>query len=121
MGEVSKDERFNAYMEAIRRRVCAVCLDQRDDGTCRLAGGRVCAIEAHMPHVVTAILGIRSNRMDEYVQAIRAQICGDCKQDLDGYCTYRDKGECALWTYLPLVVDAIEEVSGVPVEGRDAT
>ena len=104
-------ELYRAYLDAIRSRACTVCLDQRDDGTCRLPHSRVCAIENHLPALVEALLKIDSNRMDEYEQAIRAQVCGTCPaQHDDQRCGYRDKGECALWTYLPLVVDAVFDV-----------
>lgn len=110
MAETPRDERYQAYMDAIRRKVCTVCLDQRDDGSCRLAGGRVCAIEAHLPGVVHAILSIESDRMEEYEAAIREQVCRSCSnQDAVGQCAIRERGECALYTYLFLVVDAIQE------------
>lgn len=110
MGEVSREEQYQAYMDAIRRRVCSVCLDQRDDGTCGLTRGRDCGIEVHLPKVVEAILSIESDRMDEYADAISAQVCSRCpNQELQGYCPFRDRGECALSTYLSLVVDAVEE------------
>lgn len=109
-----KDERYQAYWDAIRRKVCSVCLDQADDGSCGLTKGRICGIEAHLPRVVEAILSIESDRMDEYVDAIRAQVCARCEnQDATGYCRYREKGECALDTYLYLVVEAIEDVKGI--------
>jgi hypothetical protein len=111
MSEVG-EERYQPYMDAIRRRVCAVCLDRRDDGSCRLDGGRMCAIEAHVPLVVETILTVRSDRMDDYVDAIKSRICGRCRcQDLAEHCAFRHRGECALWTYLPFVVDAVEEAS----------
>jgi len=51
--------------------------------------------------------------MDEYVYAIEDQVCRRChEQDAQGRCRLRDRGEFALYTYLPLVVDAIEEVKG---------
>ena len=58
------DDRYQAYMDAIRRRVCAVCLDKRDDGSCHLAGGRLCAIEAQLPRVVEAVLAVRIEQTD---------------------------------------------------------
>jgi len=106
------DDRYQAYMDAIRRRVCAVGLDKRDDGSCHLAGGRLCAIEAQLPRVVEAVLAVRSTRMDDYVDAVKDQICAGCRgQDQQGQCSLRESGECALWTYLPLLVDAVEEVT----------
>jgi hypothetical protein len=111
MAERTKEERYWAYLEALRRRVCSVCLDTADDGTCGLAANRVCAIEQHLPRLVDTILSVTSQRMDEYVSAVEAAICGRCtEQDERGFCRLRQKGDCALSIYLPLVVDAIEEV-----------
>jgi len=100
---------YQPYLEAIRRRVCAICLDGPGDGTCRLTG-RLCAIEAHLPQVVEAIAAVQSNQMEHYVRAIESQVCSVCDQaGPAGGCRVRDRGECALATYLYLVVDAIEE------------
>ena len=50
--------------------------------------------------------------------AIEAAVCTRCpEQDTQGHCDLRSKGECGLSTYLPLVVDAIEEVKSA---GREA-
>jgi hypothetical protein len=98
------------YMEAIRSHVCRVCLDSRDDGRCSLSGS-ACAIESHLPEVVEAVLATRSLRMDEYYDAIQARVCSGCAhQNAAGTCNERDARECALQTYLPFVVDAVEAV-----------
>jgi hypothetical protein len=111
MAERSKEERYQAYWEAIRRRVCSVCLDGADAGGCGLAANRSCAIEQHLPRLVETVLTVSSGRMDEYVAAVEAAICGRCTdQDERGFCRLRQKGDCALSIYLPMVVDAIEEV-----------
>jgi hypothetical protein len=118
MSTAPKPDRYQAYRDAIQRRVCSSCLDQRDDGSCQLGGKRVCAIELHLPRIVQAVMAVESSRMDEYVDAIKAQICSSCPQeDAEGHCDLRAGGDCALWTYLPLLVDAIEEVRG-PLENR---
>jgi hypothetical protein len=103
------DARYEEYLEAVRRRVCTVCLDRRDDGSCGLSH-RTCAIEAHLPHVGEAVLKIESARMDEYVAAIETQICGRCESGPAERCGHREKGECALDTYLYLVVAAVPDV-----------
>jgi hypothetical protein len=109
MAPVAAD-RYQAYLEAVRARVCAVCLDRRDDGTCGLARGRECALEAYLPEIVDTVLAVNSTRMDEYMQAIEARICSKCRsRGAAEECPFRDKGQCALWTYLPLAVDAVEE------------
>ena len=105
-------EREQAYLEAIREQVCRVCLDQASDGSCGLSR-RTCAIEAHLPRLVGVLAGIQSTRMDEYDAAVRAEICPSCpQQDAQGACAVREASDCALLTYLPLVLDAIESVNG---------
>jgi hypothetical protein len=104
-------ERERAYLEAIRARVCHVCLDQRDDGSCGLTQ-RTCAIEGHLPRLAAVLAGIDSRQMDAYDTAVRAEICPSCsQQDAEGHCAIREAGDCALLTYLPLVLDAIESVN----------
>jgi hypothetical protein len=111
MAELALDPRYQAYMEAIRRRVCAVCLDGRDDRSCGLTG-RVCAIEAHLPQVVAALSAVQSGSMLDYEAAIRAQVCPGCEhQDDQGTCRLRDHADCALDAYLSLVLDAVEDVN----------
>jgi hypothetical protein len=109
--QASVDDRYDRYREALRRRVCAVCLDSRDDGSCGLDAGRHCAVDEYLPRLVDVLLAVRSGRMDEYAAALESEICSRCaSQDKEGACRLRDRGECALAVYLPLIVDAIEEV-----------
>lgn len=109
---MDEDNRSAAYRDAIRRRVCAPCLDGRGDGTCGLSG-RTCALDVHLSRIVETIAAIDSPRMDEFVAAIEAQVCPGCEpHGADGSCRVREQGDCALATYLPLVVDAVEEVRG---------
>jgi len=107
-------EEYLAYWNAIQRRACALCLDAADDGGCGLPRARTCALSAQLPTIVETILQVTSDRMDDYVTAIEATICARCaQQDAHGRCDLRNQGDCGLYTYLPLVVDAIEEVKGV--------
>jgi hypothetical protein len=101
---------FAVYWDAIRRRVCAPCLDGRGDGTCGLSG-RACALDVHLPRIVEALLRVDSSRMDDFITVIETEICAGCESRGSGStCRLREQGDCALATYLPLVVDAIEEV-----------
>lgn len=100
---------YQTYIDALRRQVCAVCLDGRGDGSCGLTRRR-CALDAHLPRVLEAIADVKSNRMHDYVEAIESEVCSSCDQlGHDGGCRLRSLGECALATYLSLVVDAVEE------------
>jgi hypothetical protein len=98
------------YREAIRRRVCSVCLDSRDDGSCGLSG-RVCALESHLPQLVAILTSLDSPSLDDYTAAVRAQVCSRCEsRQPQGACQLREAAVCALDAYLPLVLEAIEEV-----------
>ena len=104
-------DRYQPYREAIRRRVCAVCLDSANDGSCRLSGERTCAIDEHLPRVLGAIRDVQERRGDSYASAVEARVCRHCAaRDARGGCALRQGGRCALDVYLPLVVEAIEEV-----------
>jgi hypothetical protein len=110
---MSLAEQYQAYWDAIQRRACGVCLDAADDGGCGLPAGRTCALPSELPAIIEAILQVKSDRMDDYVTAIEAAVCARCpEQDGEGHCGRRDRADCGLYTYLPLVVDAIEEVKG---------
>jgi len=96
-------------VDAIRRGVCGVCLDQRNDGACARAG-RACAIERYWSAISRAVNAIDSDRMDPYYESIEAQVCRGCSdQDAAGRCSLRKTGDCALYSYLSLVVTAVEE------------
>ncbi|HET8644127.1 MAG TPA: hypothetical protein VFO85_01485 [Vicinamibacteria bacterium] len=106
----TKDEAYDVYRDAIRERVCSVCLDQKDDGGCGL-DRRTCALEEHLPGVVEAVLAVESENMADYEGAIRALVCSHCGlEDERGRCRVRERGQCALDTYLYLVVEAVEQV-----------
>jgi hypothetical protein len=110
MAQASVDDRYSRYRDALRKRVCAVCLDSRDDRSCGLAAGRTCVVEEQLPRLVDVLLEVHSGRMDEYAAALESGICSRCAgQDDEGACRLRDRGECALAVYLPLIVDVIEE------------
>jgi len=111
MHDHAVDPSYRDYMDRIRSRVCAVCLDSRDDKTCSLTK-RTCAIEGHLPRLVAALSLIASPHIEEYEAAIRAEVCPGCaEQDAQGHCSLRSDGDCALQAYLPLVLDAVEEVN----------
>jgi hypothetical protein len=98
-----------AARELLRERVCSVCTDRRSDGSCGISGGRVCAFDKHLDRIVAAIGKVKSDRIQDYVTAIRADVCAFCEgQDETGYCPHRTATECALDAYVVLVVEAIE-------------
>ena len=110
INDVQAEARYRAYWHAIQKHVCGVCLDQADDGGCGLTR-RVCALQAHLPRLVQVLTAVQSTRMDEYEAAVRAEICAGCSgQDAEGRCGLREEANCALYAYLPLVLEAVESV-----------
>ena len=104
-------DRLQMYWDAIREHVCGVCLDQKDDGECGLRQ-RSCALQSHLPRLAEVLSRVQSPRMDEYEAAVRAEICSGCaSQDAAGHCALREQADCALFVYLPLVLEAVESVN----------
>lgn len=103
--------------EALRRKICGVCFDRNADGTCSLNERNECALFAKLPKIAASISRIHSDYIEDYVTAIREDICAVCPdQDETGTCKPRDEGRCVLDRYLPLIVDAIEEARGVVLQ-----
>ena len=97
----------------VRDRICRVCSDRRQDGSCGLEEPETCALFRLFPQVARAIQTTHSDDIRDYVRAIREQVCTICQQQaLDGTCKTREQVACALDAYLLLVIDAIEETTG---------
>jgi len=107
-------ERSLAEIEVIvRNRICNVCTSRTVDGECGLENPSSCALFRLFPQVAHAIQSVRSDDIQQYVAAIRRQVCTVCSdQAPDGTCETRQQVQCALDAYLLLVVDVIEEVTG---------
>ena len=103
-----------ADLEAVvRNRICGVCSDRKMDGTCGLEDAPQCALFRLFPQVAQAIQSTHSDSIEDYIDAIRRNVCTVCTaQDSDGGCAPRQEVQCALDSYLLLVVEAIEEATG---------
>jgi hypothetical protein len=111
LSDAGGEDRYRPYQEAIRRRVCAICLDGADDGACGLSPPLVCGIDENIPRLVDAILEVRSRQDDAYAAAVEAKVCSHCShRDERGLCRLRRDGRCTVSVYLPLVIEAIDEV-----------
>jgi len=97
------------YRQALRRRVCAVCLDGADDGRCALAGDSTCPMLDLLPELLAAIGEARAHQSG-YTRVVEARVCRLCPhRDPLGLCSLRREARCALWLYLPLIVQAAAE------------
>jgi len=97
----------------VRNRICNVCTDRTVEGDCGLEEPSHCALFRLFPQVAQAIQSVKSDDIQEYLDAIRANVCSVCADRAsDGSCETRQEVRCALDAYLLLVVDAIEEATG---------
>ncbi len=101
-------------LEAIvRSRICGVCDVRTVQGTCGLENPGGCKLFQLFPLVAQAILATQSENIEDYIQAIRQNVCSVClEQTLDGSCELRQQVRCALDAYIIPVVEAIEEATG---------
>ena len=106
-----------ALEEILRQRICSVCVDRNVDGTCSLNQQHECALFDRFPRIVRAISRVNSDNIDDYVNAIREDVCVDCvNQALDGTCKLREEVRCVLDRYLLLIIGAIEEARGITLK-----
>jgi hypothetical protein len=107
-------ERSLAEVEAlVRNRICGVCSDRTVDGTCGLEEPAECALFRLFPQVAQAIQSTHSDDIQDYIDAIRRDVCTVCAaQDNEGHCGLREQVRCSLDAYLLLVVEMIEEATG---------
>ena len=105
--------------EALQRLICSLCIDRSAAGTCSVIEDQECALFGYFPQIVEAVSGVQSDKMEDYVAAIREKVCVECEnQDNEGLCRQRDEVRCVLDRYLLLIVEAIEEVQGVALGSR---
>jgi hypothetical protein len=107
-------ERSLVELEAIvRNRICSVCTERTVAGQCGLEEPSSCALFRLFPQVAQAIESVQSDDIQQYLDAIRRNVCSVCADRAsDESCETRQEVRCALDAYLLLVVDAIEEATG---------
>ncbi len=100
------------HWQEVRTRICHKCMDGDSHGNCRLPVGETCALESFFPELVDTISKVHSTSYDDYVKALRLNICRTCAHQLsDGECFKRNALECALDRYYPLLIEIVEELT----------
>lgn len=107
-------DRSLAELESIvRNKICGVCTERTVKGECGLEEPSSCALFRLFPQVAHAIQSVKSDDIQQYLDAIRRDVCAVCADRAsDDSCETRQQVRCALDAYLLLVVDAIEEATG---------
>lgn len=99
------------YMGAVKYKVCSTCIDSDGRGACRLNGEKPCALTLYFPKTIETILSVQSNKLEEYVRALRSNVCAACKhQSPNGTCLIRQHIDCGLDRYFPMIIEIVEDV-----------
>ncbi|MBI2817325.1 MAG: hypothetical protein HYX72_10325 [Acidobacteria bacterium] len=108
MSMVGQFRTVSKLEEALRERICGVCIDRLEGGACETT----CTLFEKLPQVAVSIARVKSTRMEDYVNAIRDDICAKCTEQIEDFCASREEGRCVLDRYLPIIVNVIEETQG---------
>jgi hypothetical protein len=107
------DRSFYELEAIVRNHICGVCTERTSEGQCGLEHPSSCALFRLFPQVAQAIQSVSSNDIQQYIDAIRRNVCSVCEEQAqDGSCEVRRQVQCSLDAYLLLVVEAIEEATG---------
>lgn len=91
--------------------ICPLCIEHRSDGSCGLERVEECPIATHLDALVYTAVTVHSPRMNEYVDAIRSDICPTCRHralPVDR-CDVRSEGHCALDTFLLPALEIVDD------------
>jgi hypothetical protein len=91
--------------------ICPVCTERRDDGSCGLERIDECPIATHLDALLFTAVTVESSRLDDYVGAVRENICTTCRhRALSGdQCEIRSEGHCALDTFLGPALEVVDD------------
>ncbi len=102
---------MDQHWDLMKQRVCRKCIDGDGKGGCRLPVDESCALDKFFPEIVETVSGVQSSSYQDYVTALRANVCKSCgHQYATGVCRKRDTLECALDRYFPVVIEVIETI-----------
>jgi hypothetical protein len=106
-------ESLRQLEQKFREKICSVCIDRKPDGTCDYDEQGTCTLMQKIPEAVEAISRVDSPYMKPYIESLRTKVCEQCLLRAgNGECGPRDTDRCMLDSYLPLVVELIEEHFG---------
>ena len=95
---------YDDYMAEIRQQVCTHCIERAPEGPPCAPHGKRCGIELHLPELVDVVHGVRSERIDPFIDNFHDEICTTCSNKPTNQCP------CPLDYLLNLAVQAIETV-----------
>jgi hypothetical protein len=97
------------YWDSISERVFARCVDEKDGaGSLCLTNEAQCTIKRFLTEIVNIMKTVQSERLDPYIDALHRDVCAKCEfAKPDGSCERRERADCCVDQYFPLLVEAI--------------
>jgi len=99
----------NVYWESIRGKIFRSCTHGGGRGGCSLPSGETRALEAFLPEIVEIFSPLRSRSLEPHIDLLRGSIRPECGyQPAGGRCMKRERLDCALDRYYPMVLEVLE-------------
>lgn len=95
--------------QQLRDRVCSNCYATTPHGECNLRNRAQCPLFARLDEVIEIVGSVRDYSTEPYMDRIRGIFCSTCMQQANGHCARRDRLDCSLEIYFPLIVEIIEK------------
>jgi hypothetical protein len=110
--------RLDELESIVRKRICATCAEEGEVSKQAPGCSSDCSLFELFPLVAQAVNATESDKIEDYIKAIRENVCPNCLDHaLDGSCERRGR-DCALDRYMDRVVEAIKEATGKSFEPR---
>ena len=99
------------YIDGIRSQVCKECSKSDENGKCTAGPDAECVLELYLPQVTKALEAAHGGNIDEYVVALRTEVCATCKYKGEtGYCYTSDTFGCPLESFFQAVANAAQKL-----------
>jgi hypothetical protein len=104
-----KAKELEDYWNSISERVFTRCVDEKDGaGSIWLVDEAQCTVKRFLPEIINIVKIVQSDRLDPYIDALHQNVCVKCESARpDRSCEKRERVDCCLDRYYPLVVEAI--------------
>jgi len=97
------------HWKDVQQNVCRKCINGDGRGRCRLPVDEECVLQTNFKVIVETVASVNSPDYDSYVDELRSNVCTSCMhQDAKGNCWKRNRLDCALDRYYPLVIQIVE-------------
>jgi hypothetical protein len=99
------------YWQMVQSHICRRCVDGDGFGNCRLPKSEECSLKHFLPDIIRTVTAVQADDIETYIALLRKNICANCEfQNTELVCQKRNRLECALDRYYPLVIQIVELV-----------